>query len=471
MPVNSVIHAIERRLAVGAKTTKEIADFACNFSFNELSPELVAHIKNLATGYMASTLAGAVLPNGRIVSQYVKSHGAVPLAGVSGGGFRTSLELAALANATFAHATELEDVSFPDGLYALAIFAPVFAVGEHLKASGRDVIEGFVIGYDIASRLGVACADAAGKGWMLSAVFASVGVAGAVARMFKLNHEQTTNALSIGASQGTGLVRQSGTGAHTYEAGFAGRNGVTAAQLARAGLNGNPTILEGAGGMVDLIAGLPSFELGEALRVAEIGIRKYPCCGLLQRNIDGVRDLIAEHKLRPDDIANVTVEVNHTFAMYMKYADPTSASQTRFSIEHAVAACFLESRVFLNTFTDEAANDPRFKAFRSKVKMIVHPEWEHGYFPQPSIVTVTLTNGKVIRKECVFARGDVGHPLEMADIRDKYTGSVDFAGTLSQENAEKARRLLLDLDHLKDVSELTNLFTFADRLERSPVMA
>jgi 2-methylcitrate dehydratase PrpD len=347
----------------------------------------------------------------------------------------------------------------------------VFAVGEHLKASGREVMQGFVIGYDIASRLGVASADAAGRGWMLSAVFASVGVAGAVARMFGLNHEQTVNALSIGASQGTGLVRQSGTGAHTYEAGFAGRNGVTAAQLARAGLNGNATILEGKGGMVDLIAGLPDFELGDALRVAEIGIRKYPCCGLLQRNIDGVRDLIAEHKLRAEDVAGVTVEVNHTFAMYMKYADPTSASQTRFSIEHAVAACFLEPRVFLSTFTDEAARDARFKDFRSKVKMIVHPEWEHGYFPQPSVVTVTLNNGKVIRKDCVFARGDVGHPLGMSDIRDKYFGSVDFAGTLSPETAEKAQRLLLDLENVKDVSELTNLFTFADRREKEPMAA
>lgn len=456
---------------MGAKTTKEIADFACNFKFDDLPAELVTHIKHLALGYMGSTLAGAVLPNGRIVTEYVRNQAAVPLAGVSGGGFRTSLELAALANATFAHATELEDVSFPDGLYALAIWAPVFAVGEHLKASGRDVMQGFAIGYDIASRLGVACADAAGRGWMLSAVFASVGVAGAVARMFGLSHEQTVNALSIGASQGTGLVRQSGTGAHTYEAGFAGRNGVTAAQLARAGLNGNATILEGKGGMVDLIAGLPDFELGDALRVAEIGIRKYPCCGLLQRNIDGVRDMIAEHRIKAEDVASVTVEVNHTFAMYMKYADPTSASQTRFSIEHAVAACFLEPRVFLSTFTDEAARDARFKAFRSKVKMIVHPEWEHGYFPQPSIVTVTLNSGKVLRQDCVFARGDVGHPLAMTDIRDKYFGSVEFAGSLSNERAEQAQRLLLDLENVKDVSELTNLFTFADRREKEPLAA
>jgi 2-methylcitrate dehydratase PrpD len=218
--------------------------------------------------------------------------------------------------------------------------------------------------------------------------------------------------------------------------------------------------------MCDLIAGLPDFELTDGLRVAEIGIRKYPCCGLLQRNIDGTRDLIKETGITPDEVESITVEVNHTFAMYMKYPDPNSAAQTRFSIEHAVAACFMEPRVFLSTFSDERANDPRFKAFRSKVKMVVHPEWEHGYFPQASVVTVCLKNGKVLKKDCMFARGDVGHPLEMADIRDKYDGSVEFAGTLSRAQAQKAASMIQELEKLDDVAPLVNIFTFADQLEQ-----
>jgi len=447
---------------MGATTTKEIAEFATNFRYTDLSPDMVSHVKNLALGYMGMTLAGGVLANGRIVNEYAKDQGAKAVAGVSGGGFRTSPELAALANASFAHATELEDVSFPEGLYTLAIFAPVFALGEELKLSGKDVIEGFVIGYEIAGRLGLACADAASKGWMLSAVFGSVGVAGAAAHMLKLDLQQTINALSIAASQSTGIVRQAGTGAHTYEAGFAGRNGICAALLAKAGLNGNPTIIEGPGGLCDLIAGLPDFELTDGFRVEEIGIRKYPCCGLLQRNIDGTLDLIKENKITADDVESIKVEVNQTFAMYMKYPDPSNAAETRFSIEHAVASCFLESRVFLNSFTDERALDPRFKEMRSKVEMVVHPEWEQGYFPQASVITVRLNSGEVIKKECVFARGDVGHPLTEADIMDKYMGCIDFAGNLSHEKASEAARMIAELDEVDDVTELVDTFTFAD---------
>jgi len=451
---------------VGAKTTQEIAEFVCDLQYSQLPPELVSHINNLAMGYLGMTLAGSVLPNGQIVTKYAKAQGAAPAAGVSGGGFRTSAEQAALVNATLAHATELEDVSFPDGLYSLAIFAPAFALGEQLKLPGQRVIEGFVVGYEVASSLGTACADAASKGWMLSAVFGSVGVAATAAKLLGLNLEQTANALSIGASQGTGIVRQSGTGAHTFEAGCAARNGICAGSLARAGLSGNTTILEGPGGMCDLIASLPNFEAPVGSRVAQVGIRKYPCCGIMQRNIDGMLDLIKENKLSAEEVESVVVEVNHTFSMYMKFPDPLTGAQTRFSIEHAMAGCFLEPKVFLGTFTDEKANDPEFKAFRRKVKMVLHPEWEHGYFPQPSPITVHTKDGSSIRKDCVFARGDAGHPLTDQDVMDKFMGCVDYAGVLSHEQAGRAAKMVQALDDVKDVSELVNIFSFPDKLAK-----
>ncbi len=452
---------------MGLKTTREIADYVHDFKYEQLPSDLVSHVKDIVSGYMSSTLAGSILPIGRVATAYARQQASSPQAGVFGGGFKTTLEAAAAANATMAHATELEDVAFPEGLYTLTVLAPVFAIAEHQRMTGREAIEAFVLGYEVAGKLGVACADAGAKGWMLSAVFASVGNAAAAARLFKLDREQTLNAISIGASQGTGLVKQAGMGAHTFEAGFAARNGICAATLAKLGLDGAPGILEGVGGMADLIGGMPDFELVEGFRTAEIGIRKYPCCGLLQRTIDGMSDLIAAEKLTIDAVDSIEVEVNHTFAMYMKYAEPRTAAQTRFSIEHAMAACFIEQPVFLASFTDEAAHDPRYAAIRGKVTMTVHPEWERGYFPQPAIITVRKKDGTVLKRECVFARGDAGHPASREDIGGKYQGAIDFVGVLSQEQADKASRIIERLDDIEDVSELTTIFAFPDQLKAS----
>lgn len=445
------------------KTTRDIAEYVHNFKFEDMPASRVAHVKDIVMGYMSSTIAGSILPIGVVAMEYAREQASGDHAGVFGGAFKTSLEAAAMANATASHATELEDVSFPDGLYSLTVMAPVFAIAEENKMSGKEAIEAFVVGYNVASRLGVACADAGAKGWMLSAVFASVGNAAAAAKLFKLNLEQTVHALSIGASQGTGIVRQAGMGAHTFEAGFAARNGIAAAKLARLGLSGSETILEGAGGMTDLIAGKPDFDLVEDCRIDSIGIRKYPCCGIMQRTIDGMSDLIAEHNLTEDKVVSIEVEVNHTFSMYMKYPEPVTAAQTRFSIEHAMASCFIEQPVFLRSFTDEAARDPHYTSIRNKVKMIVHAEWERGYFPQPAIITVKLKDGSELRKECVFARGDAGHPVTPADIMRKFQGGVDFVGTMSPQSAAKAADMILRLEEIHDVSEIVDLFVFPGR--------
>ena len=72
------------------------------------------------------------------------------------------------------------------------------------------------------------------------------------AKMLKLNVEQTAWAMSLAASQATGIARQTGSGAHLIEAGFVGRDGICAAMLAKIGYTGSPTILEGRGGWMDL---------------------------------------------------------------------------------------------------------------------------------------------------------------------------------------------------------------------------
>jgi len=62
--------------------------------------------------------------------------------------------------------------------------------------------------------------------------------------------------------------------------------------------------------------------------------------------------------------------------------------------------------------------------------------------PQASVVTMQLKRGEVVTKDYWFARGDVGHPLEMSDIRDKYDGLVEFAETRARAQAQKAASLI-----------------------------
>ncbi|MFC1931327.1 MmgE/PrpD family protein [Chloroflexota bacterium] len=449
---------------MGAKTTKEIAEWVCNTEYKDFAPELIEYAKMLGLSHLGMTVAGSVMPLGKMVLKYVNDYGCSGEAGVLGGGFRTLAEYAALANGSLAHTTELEDDSFPDGLYSCGAWPTVFALGEKLKLSGKDVIEAFVVGYEVASKLGVASQQAIVDGYLNAAGCLTIGSAAMAAKLMRLNVEETTWALSLAASQANGIARQTGTGAHLIEAGFAGRDGICSTMLAKLGFTGSPTILEGRAGFMDLWANNPDFDLplGEDFRVMQVGIKKYPCCYLQQRNIDGVLDLIAEHDISWNDVESVEHEINHTVSLYLKYPQPETGEDARFSLEHSTAACFLDKKVFLPSYTDEKARDPKFREARKKVKVTVHPEWKGGYFTFDSPVTIMMKNGTEYKKLCVDARGDPSRRLGSDEVKKKYLDCMDFAGTFSYEKAERAAEMALALDEVKDVSELVSILTFPD---------
>lgn len=120
-------------------------------------------------------------------------------AGVFGAGFRTSAEYTALANGTASHSTELEDDTFPEGVYSVGIFPGVFALGEKLHVSEKEVIEAFVIAWDIAAKLSLPLVQMLTRHGMRPA-FTTIGVAASSAKMLKLDVEKTIMAVSVAAS-------------------------------------------------------------------------------------------------------------------------------------------------------------------------------------------------------------------------------------------------------------------------------
>jgi len=446
---------------MGAKSTKEIARFVCNTGYKDFPSEVVNLTKSLCLRQLGATLAGSALPPGKIIIEYVKNQKATPDAGILGAGFRTSAEYAAFANGTLFHATELEDVSFPEGQWTCSVYPAVFALGEKLKSSGRAMIEAIILGQEVAARIGLVCVDAVARGWLPASVWSNMGVAAAAAKLLKLDLEGTTMALSLAASQAGGLARQTGTGAHLFEAGTAARNGICAATLAKGGFSGNPTILEGRNGLCDLFAGQPDFEWTDEFRTLAIGMKKYPCCYQMHRQIDGMLELIKKHNISFEDVKDIEVGLNTTVGLgYLKYPQPETGEDARFSVPHGIAACLLDGHVFFDTFTDEKARDPKFKEARKKVNVVVHPEYNPGFFTFESPLIVRMKDGTEYKKVCVTAKGDPSDRLNDAEILKIYMDCIDFAGTVSRGDAKKAAEMVMAMDQLNDVSEVMSIFTF-----------
>lgn len=445
------------------QTTARLADYVCRTGYDDIDQRVIERAKELALSALGSAVLGSGMDVTRTMAEYAREAGGPQQAGVIGARFQTSVEWAAVVNCTAAHCTELEDVAWPEAMYTCFLFPTVFSLGEFLHASGRAVLEALVIGYEVAARQGTICTEGGGasRGWLTCAHLGAIGAAAAAAKLLGLNVAQTRNALSLAASMSAGLIRQTGSGAHVIEAGFAGRNGIMAAKLAQRGLTGNPTILEGQSGYWDALAGQPAaeFDLGHGadFRILAVGMKKYPCCYLVQRIVDGALHLRQTHAIRAQDVASVEVGVNETFPRVIKYPVPDDGEEARFSLQHVVAAALSGERMLVETFTREKAHDPALRALGERVKMIVHPDWEKGQLAGQNPMVVRLKNGTTYQHSCITAHGDSVDPLTRAEVIKKFHDSVQ--GLLPATAEQRVGELITDLESVADVAPMLQQLT------------
>ncbi|UMG93695.1 MmgE/PrpD family protein [Nocardioides sp. TF02-7] len=199
---------------------------------------------------------------------------------------RVSAPAAALANGTLVHALDFDDTHAGGLVHATAVVLPAaLAVGQERAASGREVLDAAVVGYEVACRVAAAAPHrfhARGlHATMVAGVFSSAAVA---ARLYGLSPQQATAALGIAGSQAGGLLAFLGSAASTKQLhpGMASHAGVLAARLAAAGATGPETVFDGPHGVFDALAGGQADPasivagLGSTWETERIGIKPYP---------------------------------------------------------------------------------------------------------------------------------------------------------------------------------------------------
>lgn len=441
--------------------TREIAQFANETRFEDFDVELVKTVKSALLSGVGMTVAGADTQLGRDILNYVKEKDGPQEAGVIGASYRTSVEYAAVANGTLSHATELEDVGALGTMYSVGIFPSVLALAEKHRASGKEVIEAFVVAWDIGAKLALASSRSAMfRGAAIWCAYSTIGTAASSARLLKLDLEATTMAVSLATSHASGLFGQVGFGAHTYEAGLAGRNGIASALLAKHGVVGRPDIMEMKQGYMDSTAGVTDLDLklGAPYAARQIEFKRYPCVNQQIQLIDSVLELIEKHRIAADDVEAVQADVPPRFAFVSRFQDPETGEDARFSLPHSFACCFLDGKPWLESYTTDKANDPQIKAFRRKVRMVVHPEWTTPETARGEVpIVIRLKNG--IEYKCA-PRLDAPNVMSEAEIVDKYMRCVQPA--FSKDKAEQIAEAINSLDKAKDISSLMTLLTFPD---------
>ena len=455
--------------------TRYVADFVCGATVDDLPAEVVALGKKSILDGLGLALSGSVAKSGEYVRQHLAdlNLGEGP-ATVIGSTRKVAARFAAFANGVGIHADDYDDTQLAvakDRVYGLLTHptAPALpaalAMGEAMGADGRAVMLAYHLGVEVECKISEAINPRHYQtGFHSTATCGTFAAASASAKLMGLDVEQTLRALSIAGSQSAGLRENFGTMTKPFHAGRSSESGVAAAQFARYGWTATDKILEAprgffraAGGGYD--EGAILNKLGAPWTFADpgISIKPHPSGSLTHPGMTEMRRLIAENRIRPEDVVRVRVGTNHNMPNALIHHRPTNELQAKFSMEFCMAILLLEGRAGLAEFTDEVVHRDDVKAMLEKVDFVVDDEAEAaGYDKMTTIINISLKDGRTISGRADFGKGSPANPMSYDEVADKFRECAEFA-RFPKDKAESVVAMVRDLETLATIDRLMSV--------------
>ena len=364
---------------MGKDISDRLVQFALETKYENIPPEVIDYTKRLALKTVCGMIAGSAKASGRKMAGIIRDQRLPEEVGVMGSGFKTALWQAVLLHGYFAHASELEDDRFTQtkngGIaWDITVIPLLFPLAEKLSLSGKALLESLAVGLETATRTCLWGAKHLGLGQIPGAV----GSAFAASKALGLDARQTAGAMGLALSSAPLAVVNYGTDGHYLESALMSLQGMMAAQMAGAGLAGNPDIVTFLTNFLgkDVVEGPERIveDLGKKWLLCELWIKKYPCCFRQHQQIDLILEMKKKHRLSLDDIE--TIEVHGGLSeKTCDRPEPMDEQQLQFSFQHVLSAAMLDGDVNLRNISPEAVSDPRMKEARKKVKFIYHADW------------------------------------------------------------------------------------------------
>ena len=361
------------------------------------------------------------------------------------------------------HALDYDDFG-GFGHPTVAIFPVLLAIGEQTGATGRDLLEAYVVGCEVGLALQHTTKyKQMDRGFHSTAVIGRLACAAACAKLLKLDEDQTVTALGIAGSMASGLIHNFGTMTKPLHAGLTGRDGVTAVQLAQAGLTAGDQVVEHPFGFANTVLGPGIYDLdemannlGQPFRIQDaLIIKKYPCCGGNHAMLDSLFSLMRENDFTFEDVANAEIDQSY-YSVVMLYQEPDDDLKGKFSAKYNVAAALVDGEVNIDTFTQDKIDDPTMGDVMDKVRTRVMAKSEELLTNSEDglKVKITLKDGRVL--EHTTGRADIlgsqKNPWGFDSIRAKFEENV--ALVLQNDDVNRAVQAWSDIPEVTNVADL-----------------
>ena len=458
---------------------QRLATLAEDVRRDGLPAELREDVSRRVLDVLGNSLGALGQPAGKSVAALVTGWGGTPEATAIGTDLRLPAPAAALLNGTLAHSLDFDDTHLPSVLHPSSSVVPAaLAAGEAAGATGAQVLDAAGVGIEVAVRLGMGGYDEElgnseffERGLHATSITGTVGAAVAAAMLSGLDADGIAHAAGIACSMGAGLLEANRTGGTVkrIHCGWAAHAGVTAAQMARHGLTGPPTVIEGRFGFLYAHCGERSDadavvdRLGEHWELPGIFFKPYPCNHFTHAGIDAALE-IRSRGIDPADIESIELGVPspvlRTIAQPAEAkARPESGYHAAFSGPYTVAAALTGGGglgLGHEDFTDAAAADEERLALAAKVTCVADARADEIFPHQfPAVLTVRLADGTEQQARVDVNRGGPGNPLTSEELATKFTFNAE--AVLDPAAAQELSRAVLALPGADDLGPVMEM--------------
>jgi 2-methylcitrate dehydratase PrpD len=439
---------------------EQIVSYVCRTTFNDLPQAVVSRAKEVLADTLSVIAAGAQEDEVKALTRRLVDPKAKQVASLIGAGARTEPSKAALINGTAGTFLELDEGNqFGRGHPGIHVVPAALAMAEEERFSGQDLLAALVLGYEIGTRIGIACKIR--MSMHPHGTWGTVGAAVAVGKLMGYREEEMKEMINVSSSLGLATSRRTmlegGTVRNVYS-GVSNFMGVLAHRLIQSGFTGEADGLKTIYGSVVSDTFSPELmidDLGKRFEISRNYFKRHACCRYNHGTLDALERILARRPLKAAEIECVNVET-YSLAAQLCDRNPQNMLAAKFSIPFAVATLIVHGRTDVTSFAPEAVRSDAVQALAKRVEVKEDPKLT-AMMParRPSRVRVILKSGEKLEAEVTMNRGDFEDPYGPADLEKKYFSLAD--PVWGRAKAEQIRSQLMAVEEVEDINQVTSL--------------
>jgi len=435
-----------------------LARFAVESKLSDVPENVIHEAKRAVLNWLGCSIAGSRTASVDSALAAVNDLSGPRLATVLGRTERLDISNAAFVNGVAADVLSFSDTHPATLMHAGGVVGcAALALAERTQVSGKDFLNAFIVGYDIACRIGLSIYPwHYNRGWHITGTAGIFGSAVAAGKLLHLDTQHMVWALGIAATQAAGLREMFGSMSKNLHIGRATQNGLLAALLAEKNFTSSEQSLEAPRGYTHVLGESPNLEivtseLGKRYEILTNTYKPYPCGVVIHPIIEGCTSLATQHNINPAAVQRVVLRCNPLVLELCGKKTPKNTLEAKLSVFYSAAVAIVARRVGEHEYGGTLLSSPAVSILRDKVTVEPDPKIRED----ETDVTIELLDGTSVHHHIDHVIGSVNRPMSDHDMQEKVRSLIE--PILPSAQVKKLIDACWNITQLDDVSTLARL--------------